>query len=147
MFFEILSQNVSRQPFWMTENHFRSQFSHFQINTQLFILGIFFTKWPPASFWMSENHFQLHFSPYQINAQLLFSFNFFYKMATGGHFGRPKITFDHISCPFRSIRNFSFLGKFCTNHFQLHFSPYQINTQLLFSLNFFYKIATGGHFG
>ena len=30
----------------MTENHFRSHFSPFQINTQLFI---FFSKWPPAA--------------------------------------------------------------------------------------------------
>ena len=32
-------------PFWMTENHFRSHFWPFQINTQLF----FFTKWLPAA--------------------------------------------------------------------------------------------------
>ena len=30
-------------------------------------------------------------------------------MAGGGHFGCPKITFDHSSCHFRSIRNFFFL--------------------------------------
>ena len=30
----------------MTENHFRSHFSPFQINTQLFF---FFSKWPPAA--------------------------------------------------------------------------------------------------
>ena len=30
-------------------------------------------------------------------------------MAAGGHFGCPKITFDHSSCHFRSIRNFFFL--------------------------------------
>ena len=35
-------------PFWMTENHFRSHFSPFQINTQLFFLN-FFSKWPPAA--------------------------------------------------------------------------------------------------
>ena len=29
-------------------------------------------------------------------------------MAAGGHFGCPKITFDHSSCHFRSIRNFIF---------------------------------------
>ena len=42
------------------------------------------------------------------------------KMATGGHFGCPKITFDHSSCHFRSIRNFFFFNfwtKFC--HFGL----------------------------
>ena len=31
-------------PFWMTENHFRSHFSPFQINTQLFFLNFFFQK-------------------------------------------------------------------------------------------------------
>ena len=30
------------------------------------------------------------------------------KMAAGGQFGCPKITFDHSSCHFRSIRNFFF---------------------------------------
>ena len=34
------------------------------------------------------------------------------KMAAGGHFGCPKITFDHSSCHFRSIRNFFFFLKF-----------------------------------
>ena len=41
-------QNGRRRPFWMIENHFRSHFSPFQINTQLFLL-IFFSKWPPAA--------------------------------------------------------------------------------------------------
>ena len=45
---------------------------------------------------------------------------FFYKMAAGGHFGWPKITFDRISHHFRSIYNFDF---------------------------FFHKMAAGGHFG
>ena len=38
--------------------------------------------------------------------------DFFCKMAAGGHFGRPKITFDRISRHFRSIRNFYFLNLF-----------------------------------
>ena len=45
------------------------------------------------------------------------------KMAAGGHFGCPKITFDHSSCHFRSIRNFFFFLKFLD------------------------KMAAGGHFG
>ena len=45
------------------------------------------------------------------------------KMAAGGHFGYPKITFDHSSCHFRSIRNF------------------------LFFLKFLDKMTAGGHFG
>ena len=32
------SQNGYWRPFWMTENHFRSHFSPFQINTQLYFL-------------------------------------------------------------------------------------------------------------
>ena len=35
-------------------------------------------------------------------------------MAAGGHFGCPKITFDHSSCHFRSIRNFYFFFNFWT---------------------------------
>ena len=37
------------------------------------------------------------------------------KMAGGGHFGCPKITFDHSSCHFRSIRNFFFFEIFGQN--------------------------------
>ena len=33
------------------------------------------------------------------------------------------------------------------NHFRSHFSPFQINTQLLFFLIFFFKMAAGRHFG
>ena len=64
-------------------------------------------------------------------------------MATGGHFGWPKITFDRISRHFRSLRNFYFCNFFSQNgcrrpfwmtenHFWSHFSPFQINTQLFF---------------
>ena len=57
----------------MTENHFRSHFSPFQINTQLFF-KTFFLKWPLAAIlevrfgalWMTENHFRTHFSQFQI---------------------------------------------------------------------------------
>ena len=74
--FDFFSQNGCRRPFRMTENHFRSHFSPFQINTQLFVYILFF-----------------------------------HKMAAGGHFGWPKITFDRISRHFRSIHNFFF--KMC----------------------------------
>ena len=106
-FFWNVLQNGRRWPFWMTENHFGSHFSPFQINTQLFFFWIFLQngrRWP---FWKTENHFQSHFSPFQINTQLFFFFEFFYEMAAG-HFGWPKITFDRISHHFRSIRNFFF---------------------------------------
>ena len=48
--FECFSQNGRRRPFWMTENYFRSHFSPFQINTQLyFIFANCVTNWPPAA--------------------------------------------------------------------------------------------------
>ena len=36
-FFLEIFHKMSRQPFWITKNHFRSHFSPFQINTQFFI--------------------------------------------------------------------------------------------------------------
>ena len=33
------------------------------------------------------------------------------------------------------------------NHFRMHFSPFQINTQLFFVLKLFIKMGAGGHFG
>ena len=84
------SQNGWQRPFWMTENHFWSLFSTFQINTQL----IFFTKWRPAAILddrksLSMDDRKSHFSSFQINTQLLFFWIFFFKMAAGGHFGSP----------------------------------------------------------
>ena len=43
-----------------------------------------------------------------------FVFEFCHKMSAGGHFVWPKITFDHISRHFRSIRNFHFSDFFST---------------------------------
>ena len=96
-------------PFWMTENEFWSYFSTFQRNTPNFC----FTKWLPAAILDDRSHF----SPFQINTQ----FYFVHKMAAGGHFGWPKIAFDHISRHFISIRNNFDLKK--------------------------KKMAAGGHFG
>ena len=49
IYFLFCSQNGCRRPIWMTENHFRSHFSPFQINTQLLFIFILFTKWLPAA--------------------------------------------------------------------------------------------------
>ena len=43
------TQNGCRRPYWMTENHFRSHFSPFQINAQHFYFDFFFTKWLPEA--------------------------------------------------------------------------------------------------
>ena len=44
-----------------------------------------------------------HIAPLQINTQLLFILKMFHKIATGGHFGCQKVTFDRITRHFRSI--------------------------------------------
>ena len=141
--------------FLMTENHFQSHFSPFHINTQLKFFWIFFTKCPPAAILDNRNSLSIVF----LAISYRYATFFFYKMATGRHFGWQKITFDCISCHFISICNFNFLGDFflqnghrrpfwmTENHRWSYFSPFHINTQLLFFLIFFYKMATGGHFG
>ena len=146
------------------------------ISYQYAILILFSQNGCRRPFWMTENHFRSHFSPFQINTQLLFYFYFFFhKMAAGGHFGSPKITFVRISHHLRSIHNFFFTKWLprpfwmTENHFRSHFSSFQIKTQLLFiyffSQNgcrrpfwmndnnfifiktFFFKMAAGGLFG
>ena len=161
----------------MTKNHFRSHFSPFQINTQLWFFLIFFTKWLPAAIlddrnslsiaflaildqyatffftkWLAAGilddrkslsitflaisdqyatfNFFLIFTKWLSAAILderkslsnaflaisdqytIFFWNFFFKMADGGHFGSPIWMTE--------------------NHFRSHFSPFQINTQLFF---------------
>ena len=49
---------------------------------------------------------------------------FFDKMAAGGHFGCPKITFDRISGHFRSIRNFIIFFLFLTKW--AHYDQYKL---------------------
>ena len=49
VFFFIFEQNGHRRPIWMSGNNFLSQFLRFQIDTQLFFFGHFWTKWPPAA--------------------------------------------------------------------------------------------------
>ena len=63
------SQNGCRRPFWMTENHFRSHFSQFQINTFFLFCSQNGCRRP---FWMTENLFRSNFSPYQMNTKLFF---------------------------------------------------------------------------
>ena len=92
---------------------------------------------------MTENEFWSHFSPFQINTQLFLLF-LFHKMAAGGHFGWPKITFHRISRHFRSIINLHFFYFFSQNgcrwpfwmtenHISCHFKS--IRNFLFFSQN------------
>ena len=130
----------------MTENHFWLHFSPFQIYTQLWFffnqmllaailddwkslsiafLAIsdqyatfffFFTKWLPAA--ILDDRKSLSMAFLAISDQCT-TFIFFHKMAAGGHFGWPKITF------------YLFLA---------------ISDQYA-TFIFFHKITTGGHFG
>ena len=87
------------QPFWITENHFRSHFSPFQINMQFILFKVWF---PPKT---------IGFFPYVLsmampNMKLIGEFMtelenpqafwaFLYKMATRGHFVFPIDAKNH----------------------------------------------------
>ena len=64
----------------------------------------FSTKWLPAA--ILDDRKSLSNAFLAISDQYATFMFFSHKMATSGHFGWPKITFDHISRHFRSIRNF-----------------------------------------
>ena len=158
-FFLDFVQYGCRWPYWMSENHFRSHFWPFQIDTQLYFFWKFLTKWLPSAILDVRNSLWITFLA--ILDQYRF-FIFFYKMAAGGHFGCPKITFDLISIHFTSIRNFIFFWNFCQNgcrrpfwmseiHFRSHFWPFQIDWPFWISeIHFrsqFWPCFSGGHFG
>ena len=75
LFCEVFLQNGCQRPFWMSENHFRSHFWPFQINTQLF-LNFFLQNGCRRPFWMSKNHFGSHFWLFWINTDFFFFYNF-----------------------------------------------------------------------
>ena len=78
-------------------------------------------------------------------------------MATGGHFGWPKITFDRISRHFRSIRNLQLFriswkmaagGHFgCRKSLSIVFLTISYQYATFLGGNFLHKMAAGGHFG
>ena len=128
---EIFWHNGSRRPFWMSENHFRLHFWPFQIDMQLYFFWNFFTKWLLSAILDVRNSLSIAFLVILDQYTILFDFGIFYKMATGGHLGCSKITFDGISGHFRSIRiliiyfNFWQNGRrrpfwMSENHFQSH---------------------------
>ena len=78
-------------------------------------------------------------------------------MAAGGHFRWTKITFDRISQHFRSIRNI-FLKNICSQighfgrrfwikSFVIVFLAISDQYATFYFLNFFHKMAAGGHYG
>ena len=114
----IFSQNGCRRPFWMTENHFRSHFSPFQINTQL--LFVLFTKWLQAA--ILDDRESLLITFLTISDQYA---TFFFKFTKW----LPAAILDD-----RKLLSNAFLAisDECTT---------------FFCLIFFFKMAAGGHFG
>ena len=76
------SQNGCRRPFWMTEKHFRSHFSPFQINTQLLFL---LKKWLPAAILDDRKSLSIAFLAISDQYATFIFLIFFHKMAAGGH--------------------------------------------------------------
>ena len=115
--FIYFSQNGWWRTFWMPENHFRSH-----IISDQYAALICFHKMAVFVFLMPKNNFLSHILLFFRSIRNLF-LSLFHKMAAGGHFRCPKITFHRISRHFRLMRNFNLF------------------------FNLFHKNATGGHFG
>ena len=148
-FFLICSQNGCRRPFWMTENHFRSHFSPFQINMQLLLFLICSQNGCRRPFWMTENHFRCISRHYR-SIHNFYVLDFFHKMPASGHFGWPKITFDRISHHFRSICNFFFTkwlpAAILDDRKALLIAFLAISDQYA-TFILFHKMAASGYFG
>ena len=129
---KIFSQNGRRRPFWMTENNFRSHFSSFQINAQLFI---FFTKWPPVA--ILDDRKSLSIAVFAISDQ--YPTFYFFKMAASGHFGSrffPKSIGTYLYSRSVATSNMKLIGVFLIKLW---------SAQAF--LSYFHKMAAGGHFG
>ena len=87
---------------WMSENHFRSHFWPFQINTIFFFN--FYKMAAGAHFGCAKFTFD------RISGHFRSTQNFFCLIFYGSHFESPKFTLDHISGHFRSIQIFFFFN-------------------------------------
>ena len=138
LFCEVFLQNGCRRPFWMSENHFRSHFWPFQIDTQLYFFWIFWQNGWRRPFWMSEFHFRSHFWSCQIDTQLKFFGNFLTKWLTSAILHvRNSLSIAFLAISDRYATLF-FWGNFWQNGcrrpfwkfeipFRSHFLPFQIN--------------------
>ena len=115
-------------PFWMTENHFRSHFSPFQINTQLFLFESFFkileVRFAPKT--IGFFHYVLLMA--MLNMMLIGEFvtqlempqtfwAFLYKMAARGHFVFSIDDTNHrviVIWDFNGYGEYEFVGVFVT---------------------------------
>ena len=123
-------------PFWMTENEFRSHFSPFQINTQLFIFLILFTKWQPVAILDDQkslfDRISRHFRSIR---NFIFLFTKLLPAAILDDRKSLSIAFLAISDQYSTFFFILFTklpAAILENPFRSHFSPFQINTQLFF---------------
>ena len=86
--------------------------NHTKLFLQTFFTN-FFTKWPPAPISDVRNLLLIAFLA--ISDRYTTFFFVFDKMTAVGHFGCPRLTFDHFSGHFRTIRNFLFIFYFVQN--------------------------------
>ena len=122
LIFGIFLQNGWRWPFWMSENHFRSHFYPFHIDTQLKFFLKFLTMADVGHFGCPKITFDLISSHFTSIPNLNFFWNFwqngwrrpfwmsefhfrthFWPFQIDWPFWFPKFTFDRNSGHFRSI--------------------------------------------
>ena len=84
------SQHTCLYIYILTKSEFISSCIRPAVGSNIVQNTVFFLKWPPVAI-------------LDVQESLLTISDFFYKMAAGGHFGCPKLTFDGISGHFRSI--------------------------------------------
>ena len=112
---------------------------HFKSIRNLYFFLFCFTKWLPAAILENRKSLSIAFLVISNQYAICIFFILFHKMAAGGHFGKPKITFDRISRNFKSIRNLYFASQNgCRRpfwkteyHIRSHFSSCHINTQFI----------------
>ena len=142
LFLWIILQNGCRRPFWMSENHFRSHFWPFQINTTIYFLWNLFTKWLPAAILDVRKSLSVAFLAISDQYRNIL----FFKYLQNGRrhpFGMSEIHFRSHFWPFQidtqlySFGKFLFLWFFFTKwlpwpfwmseiHFGSHFWPFEI---------------------
>ena len=132
IFFFYFVQNGCQWPFWMFENHFRSHFWPFQIDTQLYFCFEIFDKMAAVGQFGCPN---LTFDRISGHFRSIRNFNLFWNFWQNGcrrPFWMSEIHFGSHFWPFQIDRPF-WISEI---HFRSQFCPFLIDT------NFF-----GGHFG
>ena len=131
---------------------------HFRSIRNFYFLWFFCTKRPPAAILNDRKSLWIAFLAL---SGLCATFLLLHKMAVGGHFGLPKITFDRISHQLWSIRNFIFLAQFWPKSIRTSLYSRSVatsNMKLIGAFfikswsaqacsSYFHKMAAGGHFG